>query len=183
MADSSKAGPSCVEGSNTEQTETYASNEEYFNALEKWLQNVYLWQNIVATFPYAMMTNQLTHPNVINGQAGVGTVPYIPVTQENGFRMRRPQVATVRPLQLHQGEFLDFLILFLLKLAVTFVAADFFDFIDLDKYDLDVLQPNVKIDYKIALEMTSEILFLELIHRVVVCIFEVCWNSFNIFIA
>jgi hypothetical protein len=54
-----------------------------------------------------------------------------------------------------------------LKILVIFL------FSDLDKYDLDVLQQTIKIDYKMALEMTSDILLLELIHRIVVCVFEV----------
>jgi hypothetical protein len=43
-----------------------------------------------------------------------------------------------------------------------------------DKYDLDVLRQHATFDYNIALEITSEIVLLELIHRIVVCIFEVC---------
>lgn len=182
-----KTQPKNIENNNSP---PYANNAEYFIALEKWLQSVYLWQSFVATFTYAPMIDQFASSNV-NVQNGI---PYMSVSQDNASRFRR-QVATVRPMPQQQtvlpdggieyripplwkrfiAEFLDFLILFLLKLAVTFVAVDFFDFIDLDKYDLDILQSNVKIDYKMALEMTSEILFLELIHRVVVCLFETFW--------
>jgi hypothetical protein len=49
-----------------------------------------------------------------------------------------------------------------------------FTFRDVDKYDLDVLRQHAKIDYNMALEMTSEILLLETIHRIVVCLYEVC---------
>lgn len=49
-----------------------------------------------------------------------------------------------------------------------------FLFSDVDKYDLDMLQKTVKTDYRMALEMTSDILLLELIYRIVVCAFEVC---------
>lgn len=42
-----------------------------------------------------------------------------------------------------------------------------------DIEDLDVLQTNLRLDYKMALEMTYGILVLEVIHRVIVCIFEV----------
>jgi hypothetical protein len=69
--------------------------------------------------------------------------------------------------QLKCFESSTFYLQFGLKMLLIFL------FSDLDKYDLYVLQRNVKIDYKMALEMTSEILLLELIHRVVVCIFEV----------
>lgn len=49
----------------------------------------------------------------------------------------------------------------------------FYTYRDLGKYDMAVLQSDDKMDYKVALEMTSEILMLELIHRVIVCFYEV----------
>lgn len=36
-----------------------------------------------------------------------------------------------------------------------------------------MLQTNLRVDYKMALELTSGILILELIHRIFVCVFEV----------
>lgn len=36
-----------------------------------------------------------------------------------------------------------------------------------------MVRANLRIDYKMALEMTYGILVLEIIHRVIVCIFEV----------
>jgi hypothetical protein len=49
----------------------------------------------------------------------------------------------------------------------------FFLFSNLDKYDPFLLQRNFKLDYKMALEMMPEILLMEFIHRIVVCLFEV----------
>lgn len=47
-------------------------------------------------------------------------------------------------------------------------------FSDLAKFDLDGLQLDMKkMDYRVALQMTHNIMILEIIHRVVVCIFEV----------
>lgn len=48
-----------------------------------------------------------------------------------------------------------------------------FSYRDLEKYDIDILQQQEKMDYKLAIEMTSEILFLEMIHRLIVCVYEV----------
>ena len=75
------------------------------------------------------------------------------------------------------AEILDFLILFVLKVMITFIAVDFFKLVDLDNYEfpLDLLSmdpENVKLDYNLALQFTQEILILELIHRLVVCVFE-----------
>ncbi|KOC60499.1 Protein FAM8A1 [Habropoda laboriosa] len=63
--------------------------------------------------------------------------------------------------------------LFLLKFSITFIAIHVFDFIDID--DLDLVRANLRIDYKMALEMTYGILMLEIIHRVIVCINEAFW--------
>lgn len=38
---------------------------------------------------------------------------------------------------------------------------------------MSVLQNDEKVDYNLALEMTTEILLLELIHRILVCAYEV----------
>ena len=77
------------------------------------------------------------------------------------------------------AEVLDFMILFVLKVMITFIAVDAFDLIDLEHYDLPVafdllnLSPeNVKLDYNFAMQLTQEILILELVHRMVVCVFE-----------
>lgn len=76
------------------------------------------------------------------------------------------------------AEALDFLILFVLKVMITFIAVDFFELVDLDQYEmpLDLLSnldpDNLKIDYTLAFQFTQEILVLELVHRLVVCIFE-----------
>ena len=70
------------------------------------------------------------------------------------------------------AEVLDFLILFVLKIMITFIAVDAFDLVDLENYDLPVafdllnLDPdNLKLDYNFAVQLTQEILLLELVHR------------------
>ncbi len=87
------------------------------------------------------------------------------------------------------AEFLDFLSLFVVKLAVTFVAVDTFELIDFEafvsKYDSGLWAmitgeevaegaagAAATLDVEAAFELTSEIVLLEMIHRVVVCAFE-----------
>ncbi|XP_049858102.1 protein FAM8A1 [Schistocerca gregaria] len=184
------------------------TREEYFAALEKWLQDVYVMQSFAASFPYILMCNQLmpnaatnnltSSVNTATGIPGAGVFqfitppPYLQGQQANeGVRHRfGPNVQSQRREQanLQEGivykipavwkriiaELLDFVILLFVRLAITFVAVDF-DIIDLEKYDFDLLNRNVKMDYKVAVEMTSEILLLEMIHRLVVCLFEAFW--------
>ncbi|XP_020289306.1 protein FAM8A1 isoform X1 [Pseudomyrmex gracilis] len=77
------------------------------------------------------------------------------------------------------AEFIDSIMLFLLKLSITFIAIDIFDFIDIE--DLDLLQTNLRIDYNMALNMTYGILILEMIHRMIVCIFEAFWLHHGVY--
>ena len=44
---------------------------------------------------------------------------------------------------------------------------------DLDKYDFDSFQKDTKVEYKAFLQMTHDIIILEFVHRIVVCVFEV----------
>ena len=55
---------------------------------------------------------------------------------------------------------------------ITFIAVDAFDLVDLEHYDLPVAfdllnmgAENMKLDYKFAVQLTQEILILELVHR------------------
>jgi len=73
------------------------------------------------------------------------------------------------------AETIDFFILIVLKVMITFIAVDFFELVDLDQYQLplDLLSLNPdKLDVRLALQFTQEILVLELVHRMVVCLFE-----------
>lgn len=73
------------------------------------------------------------------------------------------------------AETLDFFILIVLKVMITFIAVDFFELVDLEQYDLPLdllsLDPE-KLDVRLALQFTQEIMVLELVHRMVVCVFE-----------
>lgn len=48
-----------------------------------------------------------------------------------------------------------------------------FCFRDLDKYDIENLM-NQNLDYNAAFAMTSELVAMEIINRIFICIFEVC---------
>jgi hypothetical protein len=106
MADKSKADPSGPNDEGKEKSQTYANAGEYFVALEKWLHDVYMWQNITATFSYALMTNQFARSGAMNmlhfggSQNGTSVFPYMTfVNNSDVLHNRRPQVAAVRPTQ------------------------------------------------------------------------------------
>ncbi|XP_071859057.1 protein FAM8A1 isoform X2 [Bombus fervidus] len=185
---------------NKDQLRMIAAEErlEYFKKLEKWLHEAYAWQNMAAMFPYYLMSGQIINPSSgvpsfssqVSNVANTHRLIVDTNDQENDpVIQRRPQDHVGPPFQ-HRGaegfqyriapiwkrfaaEFIDTIVLFLLKFSITFIAIDVFDFIDID--DLDLVRINLKVDYKITLEMKYGILILEIIHRVVVCIFEAFW--------
>jgi len=104
--------------------------------------------------------------------------PNVPILRATLVQASDANIFTIPPVWKRiAAEILDFLILFVLKVMITFIAVDFFELVDLDNYEfpLDLLNmdpENVKLDYNLAIQFTQEILILELIHRLVVCVFE-----------
>ena len=97
------------------------------------------------------------------------------------------------------AEGFDFLILLIIKLIATFIAIDYFELIDLSKIDLSLLEFNLMESsnstgledddfdaafheaYRLALELTSEIIVIESIHRVIVIVYETIFLMTNLF--
>ncbi|CAB3382894.1 Hypothetical predicted protein [Cloeon dipterum] len=168
------------------------TRDEYFAALEKWLQDAYMWQCMNAWFPYMLMNQQQQRvapsapttagavpfpwPTGFQGLLNVNNTPQGNVTNQQTLPGIECQIP---PLwKRFAAEFLDFLILFSLKMVVTLVAVDLFELIDIEQYDfMRLLDTQNKMDYNTALKMTTEILVLETIHRIVVCMYEVSLNS------
>jgi len=100
-----------------------------------------------------------------------GQMPRVTVIQASDLN-----IYTIPPVWKRvAAETIDFLILIVLKVMITFIAVDFFELVDLEQYDLplDILSIHPdKLDVRLALQFTQEILVLELVHRMVVCLFE-----------
>jgi hypothetical protein len=104
MSDKLGADSCNVNGNGKIEPETYASTADYFVALEKWLQDVYMWQSVTAAFPYALMTNQFVLTGAVNVQHFVGgqsissVRPYVTHVPNNDvLRNRRPPGTAIRP--------------------------------------------------------------------------------------
>ncbi|KAJ8914756.1 hypothetical protein NQ315_013259 [Exocentrus adspersus] len=69
------------------------------------------------------------------------------------------------------AELMDFLILFLVKMALTFVLLESFDIIDLKFYGFETFQKNLE-NPEIVMPMAIEWLTLEFLHRFIVCAYE-----------
>lgn len=76
------------------------------------------------------------------------------------------------------AEVIDFIFWMAMKLFLTFMFIDLFNVVDydefFDKYEgpLQALLAGEQLDRSVAFEMTYEIVFLELINKFVVCLFE-----------
>jgi hypothetical protein len=110
MAEKSKPGLSGPNEKGKDKPQTYDNAGEYFVALERWLHNVYKWQNFAANFQYALMSNQYGRFGPMNMQHFGGiqnqtsAFPYTThVPSSDALHNRRPQVAAVRPTQHQQN--------------------------------------------------------------------------------
>nr|XP_027231303.1 protein FAM8A1-like [Penaeus vannamei]XP_027231304.1 protein FAM8A1-like [Penaeus vannamei] len=171
----------------------YPTAGDYAEALRSWMNQMYQWQCAAAAFPYFLASIQKQNgigssgpsvppPTQPQQPAPTPTAPPAPEQRNaNQQQQQQPQEQQQRgveyvipPLWKRLiAEAIDFLLLFVIKLAVTFAAVDAFDLLsDVEKYDFENLGADIMADYKFALEMTSEILVLELIHRIGTCVFE-----------
>jgi len=180
--------------------ETIMTAAEYSESVYQWLQQAYQWQALAVGFPTYMAyqsalqqqsTNTLVNNNSSQASVNPNNVSTANSQQPNQAPQAHPGVATRRiqtpsppvwrefkipPLwKRASAEIIDFSILFLLKVVVTFVAVDYFELLDLDRYDKALLLAATgsgDIDFATAMEVTSDILLLEIIHKFIVCIFE-----------
>ncbi|XP_063976844.1 protein FAM8A1 [Diachasmimorpha longicaudata] len=181
---------------------TMEERTEYFTKLEKWLQEAYAWQTVAAMFPYYLMSGQILQPNGNNflPQLSPNTrAPASPsgpsVTENDSTRLRGSRDSRPGPVLTPEGieyrippiwkrivaELIDSVMLFVLKLMITFIALDIFATMNVESYNLDLLQAGLRIvDYKMAMEFASKILIWELTHRSIVCMFEALWLQHGI---
>ncbi|XP_045128898.1 protein FAM8A1-like [Portunus trituberculatus] len=186
-----------------QQEQQYGNNEEYITALQGWIAQLYQLQCVAMSFPYflASLHSQasqgvpLIPPTLEHSTTSLPTPPTAtrttttPQQQQQQQQQQRPQQQQQQQRQQipQRGieykippvwkrlvaEVIDFALLFVIKLAVTFAAVDTFDlFSNVKKYEFENLRADFLADYHLAFQMTSEILVLELIHRVATCLFE-----------
>ncbi|XP_054717884.1 protein FAM8A1-like [Uloborus diversus] len=173
-------------------TYPYKSSAEYAAAVNQWLWQCYNWQCVTLTLPYLVsQTACRTQPNTADGNTDFNrNFPNTFFPNQN-FYLTQPRGsnATAQRQNLTNGgqigtdylipslfkrfaaEVIDCCILLVLKVMITYIAVDFFDFVKFNIHDYDFIR-NDKLDYQKAMEVTSEFIALEVIHRFVVCIFE-----------
>jgi len=171
--------------------------EEYSASVASWLEQAYHLQMLAVGFPSyvayqaylsTQQQNQQQHQDS-NSSAVYNDFQRRSPTRATNTTPNAAAAAVPAAVELHHfkippiwkrcmAEFIDFMALFVIKLIVTFVAVDTFELIDLEdfmsRYDssLVTLAAGKELDMAAALDLTSDIVFLEMIHRLVVCIFE-----------
>lgn len=78
------------------------------------------------------------------------------------------------------AELIDFFLLLIMKIFVTYIAIEFLDLVDLSKFDLSEIDFEELDTYQFAIELTSEILVIETVHRFIVILFETVFLMRNL---
>ncbi|XP_023319896.1 protein FAM8A1 [Eurytemora carolleeae] len=159
------------------------SRAAYAAEVQEWLQQAHQAQALQLGF-YTFLSQQanLSITPGLNQPQSSSTNPTERNTSQSSNNTRESQgeqrIYTIPPIWKRIiAELLDIFILFTLKVVITFTAVDFFEVIELENYDFLNLAntDNINIetlDYNAAIQFTSELLILELVHRLVVCVFE-----------
>ncbi|GBP49116.1 hypothetical protein EVAR_80784_1 [Eumeta japonica] len=135
------------------QTEPQSEREVYFQSLRLWIQQAQMYQNLSTCFPYYMMTfhglqNSSANVPLLNnnyqlqGQHWPFQLPNAPPRNIVGNRLPDEPLTAAEVISRHGGfeyvvpplykrlvaEIIDFVLLFVLKLVVMFVAVDMLEF-------------------------------------------------------
>ncbi|KAL3289456.1 hypothetical protein HHI36_022880 [Cryptolaemus montrouzieri] len=154
------------------------SREEYISNLKQWLDNARLWGEYSRQY--------LVCSGLTNNNYNTFTNPILDSYRNNH---RRQESSNRRHLTFVPGtyefiipplwkrfvaELLDFSILFIIKLFLTFAAVETFNFVTVENYGFDTIEKYLQ-NPRMAMQMSIEILSLEILHRCIVCCYEVYW--------
>lgn len=161
----------------SENNKTYTSREEYIESLKQWLDNARQWEKVSKQFYSSISTNNLSSPN--------STLQFTQLRNNNAESRPPPNGNLVFLPGIYEfvipplwkrvvAEVLDFGILFIIKILLTFASVETFNFVTFGNYSFDTLEKYMQ-NPKLSMQMTLEILSLEILHRCIVCSYEVYW--------
>ncbi|CAG9855410.1 unnamed protein product [Phyllotreta striolata] len=172
--------------------------EEYLEKLRKWLDDVRLWRyNVSSSFPWSFedylrqnfnQSPNIFFPNPANVNQGTNQFAlqqrllFLNRNFQNTFFQAGQPTQNNQAPQTYEfiipplwkraaAELIDFLLLLLFKVALTFLLLESFDVIDMGFYGLELFQKNLE-NSEGTVPMAVELLTLELLHRVIVCLYE-----------
>ncbi|XP_018014325.1 protein FAM8A1 isoform X2 [Hyalella azteca] len=159
----------------------YKTSEEYVIALREWLSQMYQIQCLHAGFPYflaAAMQKQHQQPGMPIHGSTLTSSPVAGATSSSAQNTSPQRVERGREYLVPSlwkrflAESIDFMLLFTIKLVITYLAIDFLDLFDMENYNLETLRADMLSDYRLTMNVTWDIFLLESIHRVLNCVFE-----------
>ncbi|GAB0099455.1 uncharacterized protein DMENIID0001_153150 [Sergentomyia squamirostris] len=164
-----------------------SEKEAYFVMLRNWVNQANQSQNAMAYFPYYLMSN---YPQLFQAPSNASRPPNpnflgnnpdfydSPARNEERINQTGGYEFVIAPMwKRFCAEIVDVMIVLLLKLLITFAIVDLLD-IDLKiDFDFDTIRNSIEDDYSQLLSFTSELVFLEIITKLAVCIYEAAWTA------
>ncbi|XP_022169880.1 uncharacterized protein LOC111033454 [Myzus persicae] len=149
--------------------------EEYFNQLRSWLNTVNSYQCYYNKLQRESFQNNyrqvLKNTNEVP-KVVPNAVPNVrETTTVNQFVGIRCQIPSL--WKRFGAEFIDFLLLSFIKFLIAYFIVDSILDIDFTKYNSIFTRDDYNVDYTTAVEMTSELFFIEVTHRIIVCVYEI----------
>ncbi|KAL5243623.1 hypothetical protein ACI65C_011033 [Semiaphis heraclei] len=150
------------------------TREEYFNQLRSWLNTTNSYQCYYNKLQQEFFQNNyqqvLKKPNEVPKPAN-NVVRETPTVERNQFVGIKCQIPSL--WKRFGAEFIDFLLLSFVKFLSAYFIVDSILDMDFTKYNSIFTREDYNVDYTTAIEMTSELFFLEIAHRIIVCVYEI----------
>lgn len=148
----------------------YKTSKEYVNALTEWMAKAYQQQCINAAFPF-MFATAMQHSQQQPTTTNANNSPPNNTTQT--FPRRGKEYILPSMWKRFMAEAIDFFLLFVIKLALTYIAVETFEVLDVDSQIYEALtSETIFTDYKVTMDVTWDILVLETVYRIGNCVFE-----------
>nr|CAH0102322.1 unnamed protein product [Daphnia galeata] len=162
--------------------------EEYVDQLRSWLGQAYQWQTLQClpySFPSVFIQSR-QRPFPIGPQVSVTTET--PMTNANNQQRQSSGVGSVQPPlegRVYEvpklskrllAEVIDFGLLFFIKAFVTLTVLDAWNMEDSGFFQTEEKELTEEADYEMAMAITANLLTIELIHRLLVVLYEVCFT-------
>ncbi|XP_045481486.1 protein FAM8A1 [Harmonia axyridis] len=161
-----------------EESNREITREEYISSLKQWLDNARSWGEYSRHyFLCAGLANEIApSPANENSEPFRSTLQQRPQSgQRNPIFAPATYEFVIPPMwKRFVAEILDFFILFVIKLILTFAAVETFNFVTVENFGLATIEKYLQ-NPRMAMQMYVETLGLELLHRCVVCCYEVYW--------
>ncbi|KAG1686909.1 Methyl-CpG-binding domain protein 4 [Nymphon striatum] len=179
---------------------TYHTSAEYCKDLNNWIAECNRWYVYHAMFPYYVaqhmsslnqsQSSQTMFSSNISQQSATNRITRRRVFRPNAFL--RIEVNEEQIIEHPQdnwtnykvaclwkrlvAEIIDYMLLFVIKLMITFFVMDFLGLEKFEKY-VSMMKQETEFSFDSIMEITSELVILEIINRIIACLYEAIFLS------